>query len=328
MTDTQMPVAYDTFDGEKIIDDYIARFSNWGRWGPDDQLGALNLVTPEVIRKSARLVRTGKVISTTLPYDNKGPQDGSFRPNPVITFTATGADHAAGAQQTVGPWGPAKGFGYADDFLSMALQAGTQWDALSHIFWRGQMYNGFNANAVSSTGAKKCGVEQWARSFVTRGVLLDIARYLGVDSLGPGFAIGADLLDATAAAQDVEVRSGDALLIRTGLLEARRTQWGDYAGGSAPGLSLHTAPWLYEHEVAAVATDTWGVEVRPNEIDLFQPLHIVALVHMGIAFGEIFDLAALGSDCAEDGVYEFQFVAPPLPITGAVGSPVNALAIK
>ncbi len=118
------------------------------------------------------------------------------------------------------------------------------------------------------------------------------------------------------------------MIVRTGMLEARRGQWGDYNGGPAPGLSLHTAPWLYEHDIAAIATDTWGAEVRPNEVDLFQPLHIVALVHMGIPFGEIWDLEAIGNDCGRDGVYEFLLSAPPLPITGAVGSPLNALAVK
>jgi len=161
-----------------------------------------------------------------------------------------------------------------------------------------------------------------------RGVFLDVARHKGVEALEPGYAISPDDLDATAAAEGVEVRTGDCVIVRTGLLGQRRGKWGDYCGGPAPGLSLHAAPWLAEHEVAAVATDTWGVEVRPNEIELFQPLHIVALVHMGIPFGEIWDLEPISADCAADGVYEFLLSAAPLPISGAVGSPLNALAIK
>lgn len=316
------------FEGQDVVEDYIERFSNWGRWGADDQLGAMNLVTPACVRDAASLVRQGKVISMTLPYDGNGPQNGSFRANPANHFVATGTDHVAGAQQQLGPWGPAKGFGYADDVLVIPNQAGTQWDALSHIFWKGKMFNGYDAAEVTSGGARQLGIERWAGTFVMRGVLLDVARHLGVDALEPGHAITAAELDATAEAQGVEVRSGDLVVVRTGFLEARRTDWADYSGGSAPGMSLHTAPWLAEHEVAAIATDTWGIEVRPNEVDLFQPLHIVALVHMGLAFGEIWDLEAIGRDCADDGVYEFQFVGPPLPITGAVGSPANNLAIK
>jgi len=105
--------------------------------------------------------------------------------------------------------------------------------------------------------------------------------------------------------------------------------WGQYSGGPAPGLSFSCAPWLCEKQVAGYAVDTWGTEVIPNETpDVFQPLHIVLIVHAGMLVGEIFDLEELADDCAKDGVYEFMFVAPPLPITGAVGSPVNPQAIK
>jgi len=105
--------------------------------------------------------------------------------------------------------------------------------------------------------------------------------------------------------------------------------WEGYCGGPAPGLSLHCARWIFEREIAAVATDTWGVEVRPNETkDCMQPLHMVSLRNTGLLLGEIFALDELADACAEDGNYAFLFVAPPLPITGAVGSPVNPLAIK
>ena len=120
------------------------------------------------------------------------------------------------------------------------------------------------------------------------------------------------------------------MLVRTGhLTRARRDGWGDYAGGPAPGLSFTTADWLHRTEIAAIATDTWGVEVRPNEFDdAFQPLHQVAIPHIGLFLGEMWDLDALAADCATDGVYEFWLTAAPLPITGAVGSPVNPIAVK
>lgn len=318
-----------SFAGDDVVNDYVTRFSNWGRWGAADQVGALNHVGAEQIVAAAGLVRQGKVVSMTLPYDLQGPQDGAFRSNPRNLMTATGTDYLAGAQDPLPfDWGPARGFGYSDDVVVMPNQAGTQWDGLAHIFWQGRMYNGFDAAEVTAKGAARCGIEVWQERMVMRGVLLDVARHKGVEALEPGYAITAADLDETAAAHGVEVRAGDALIVRTGMLEARRGAWGDYNGGPAPGLSLHTAPWLHAHDVAALATDTWGCEVRPNEVDLFQPLHIVALVHMGIAFGEIFDLEAIGRDCAADGVHEFMFVAAPLPITGAAGSPVNALAIK
>ena len=133
-----------------------------------------------------------------------------------------------------------------------------------------------------------------------------------------------------AAAQGVTIGRGDIVLVRTGqLARARRDGWGDYAGGPAPGLSLTTAGWLHRTEIAAIATDTWGFEVRPNEFDVpaFQPLHQVVIPNLGLTIGEMWDLDELGRVCAEQGRYDFLLSAPPLPITGAVGSPINPVAI-
>lgn len=317
------------YRGQDLIEDYIRRFSNWGRWGEDDQLGTLNFVGPEEIQAAAALVRQGKVISMALPYDGFGPQTGGFRANPLNMMTATGTDHVQGHQDPLpGKWGPAHGFGFADDVVVMPNQAGTQWDGLSHIFFEGKMYNGADASLVTAKGAKRCGIETLKNQLIMRGVLLDVARYKGVDALEPGYAIGPDDLDGTAEAQGVQIRRGDCIIIRTGMLGERRGRWGDYAGGDAPGMSLFSAPWLYEHEIAAMAADTWGLEVRPNQVELFQPLHVIALVHMGMPFGEVWDLEAIAADCAADGVYEFLLSATALPITGACGTPLNPVAIK
>jgi kynurenine formamidase len=316
-------------DDTRLLQDYIEACSNWGRWGADDQVGALNLVGPDQIRYAAGLVRKGRSISLTMPYDQRGPQPGGFRNNPQLLATATGVDHLSGAQEPLpGGFGPARGFGFFDDVLIMPTQCGTQWDALCHIFWEGRMWNGRSAGQVTSRGAEANGIEHYTGRIVMRGVLVDAARHRGVDALPPGEAVTQDDVEGFLDAHGVAVRPGDALLVRTGFMAARRGDWGDYAGGPAPGLSLHIAPWLHRHDIAAVATDTWGVEVRPNEIGYFQPLHVVSLVHGGIAFGEMFDLDALAADCAEDGVYEFMFVASPLPLTGASGAPVSGLAIK
>jgi kynurenine formamidase len=312
-----------------ILRTYIEKYSNWGRWGADDELGTLNFVGPQQLRAAAALVTQGRTISLSLPYDQNLPQDGKFRINPQLFMSATGTDHLAGRQDPLpGSFGPANGIGFADDYVVLPNQAGTQWDALSHVFHEGKMYNDRSAAEVDSHGALHNGIQNYTGRIAMRGVLLDVARHRGVAALEPGEAIGSDELDAVAAAAGVEIRTGDAVLVRTGFVGARRGGWGDFAGGASPGLSLHAVPWLAEHEVAAIATDTWGAEVRPNEIDQFQPLHIVALTYMGLAIGEIFDLDGLGTDCAAGGVYEFFFVASPLPLTGAVGSPVSALAIK
>ena len=316
-------------DDARLLSDYIAKCSNWGRWGENDQLGALNLVGPEEVRRAAGLVRKGKPISLTLPYDQGGPQTGGFRSNPQLFTTTTGLDHVTGSQDPLpGGFGPARGFGFSDDVLLMPTQSGTQWDALSHIFWEGRMWNGRPAGDVTTRGAAVNGIENYTGRIVMRGVLVDVPAHRAVTSLEPGEEITPGDVEEFLSAHDLAAHPGDALLVRTGFMAARRGRWGDYAGGPAPGLSLHMAPWLRERDIAAVATDTWGIEVRPNEIGYFQPLHIVSLVHGGIAFGEMFDLDALATDCAEDGVYEFMFVASPLPITGASGAPVSGLAIK
>ena len=309
-----------------VVREMGAKCRNWGKWGPDDELGTLNYITPEKIAASARLVRRGVTFSLAIPFDNTGPQINQPRRfNPIHRMILTGPDFTSGAFKRPG------NVGFADDMVIMALQCATQWDALSHCFLDGKLYNGYDANLVSSEGAKKNGMEKMARHIVTRGVLLDIPRVKGVEWLEPGYAVTPADLDAALAAHNLQVGTGDALLVRTGQMAMcrKRGGWGDYAGGDAPGLSFQTAPWIHAKQLAAIATDTWGMEVRPNEIpDTYQPLHQVLIPNMGLLVGEIFDLEALAADCAKDHVWEFQFVAPPLPITGAVGSPVNPLAVK
>ena len=314
-----------------ILDEYCERFNNWGRWGPDDERGTANYITPEKVAAAARLVRKGAVISLALPYDAQGPQTGGLgRFNPIHLMLRTGSDHALGVQRTGGRPRP-RGFGGADDIVIMPLQSGTQWDALSHIHRHGKMWNGYDSALVTAAGAERNGIEHLRATLVGRGVLLDVARFKGVEALERGYPITADDLQGTAERQGVTVDEGDIVLVRTGEMGRclREGDWDGYAGGDAAGLSLHTAPWLYERRIAALATDTWGVEVRPNELpDSFQPLHLVTIVHMGLILGEIFALEDLAADCAADGMYEFLFVGPPLPFTGAVGSPLNPVAIK
>ena len=302
-------------------------YSNWGRWGPDDERGALNFITPGRILAACALPRSGKVISCALPFDQHGPQSGfAGRHNPIHTMIADGGDALAGAQDFL-----PGGFRYADDAVTMPLQCGTQWDALAHVFYDGLMYGGRDIKLVTSSGAKANSIDKIKDGIVGRGVLLDIPRYRGCDWLENGTPILPDELDACAEAHGIAIESGDIVLVRTGMMTRclQERSWEGYCGGPAPGLSIHCARWLYEREVAAACTDTWGLEVLPNETpDCFQPLHMISLRNTGVLFGEIFHLDALADDCQEDGNYAFLFTAPPLPITGAVGSPINPLAIK
>jgi kynurenine formamidase len=312
---------------EQEIGEAAERCRNWGRWGADDEAGCLNYVTADKIVAAARCVRSGKVFSLAVPFDHRGPQRGVGRRfNPIHTMLADGSDVIASETPL------ANGVGFSDDAVHMPLQCGTQWDALSHVFDRGKMWNGYGAGEVTSRGAARNGIEKVRNRMVGRGVLLDIARYKNLDSLEPGYAISSDDLDGCIARQgkSSQVSEGDFLLVRTGQMgHCKKNGWGSYAGGDAPGLSFYAADWLHRSRIAAIVTDTWGMEVRPNELaNSFQPLHQVVIPNMGLTIGEIWDLEDLAADCASDGIYEFMLVAPPLPITGAVGSPVNPQAIK
>jgi len=306
------------------------RLKNWGRWGKDDEIGTLNHVTPGDIVAAAQLVRKGKVMSLALNYDQFGPQGGKSkypalgRFNPVHVMTRTGTDAWSGVLDHRKIRG-------TDDIIIMPLQCGTQWDGLGHIMYGDYMWNGYDCRNVTSAGAQKAGIEKTKEKMVGRGVLLDVARAMGRKYLPDGFAITREVLDYTADRQGVAVRRADYLLVRTGHVERclAAKSWDGYSGGDAPGLAFGTLDWLQEKQVAAIVTDTWGVEVRPNETDQAnQPWHWIAIPIMGLTVGEIFNLRELAADCAQDDRYEFLFVAPALPITGAVGSPVNPLAIK
>ncbi len=305
-----------------------ARVSNWGRWGDDDALGTLNFVDDAKRLHAASLVRRGAAFSLASSFDANGPQRGwRNRVNPVHTMLSTGDDAVAGRSPFP------HGIGGADDTVFMPLQCSTHWDGLGHIFDHGTAWNGRRASdVVTSAGDGVTGIERVAGRIVTRGVLLDVARAIGGGDLADGLAITEAHLEATIAAQGptAVVGRGDAVLLRTGqLARCRRDGWGTYAGGDAPGLSFGTLGWLHRTEIAAVASDTWGVEVRPNEFpDAFQPWHQVVIPHMGLTVGEMFDLEALADDCARDGVYEFLLVAAPLPVTGAVGAPAVPIALK
>jgi kynurenine formamidase len=214
--------------------------------------------------------------------------------------------------------------------LILPTQTATQWDGLAHVFFEQQMYNGYSASYVSSSGARRNAVIKAADRMIGRGVLLDLPAALGVPYLSPGHAIGGDDLDRACRHHGVEIRRGDFVLVRTGSIARVRERgaWADYAGGDAPGLGLDSVPWIAEREIAAVATDTWDVEARPVETpDVAQPVHILLLVMLGLWIGEIFDLEALAVRCSALGRHEFLFAAPPLPVTGGIGSPINPQAI-
>ena len=300
---------------------------NWGRWGPDDQLGTLNLITPEVVLAARDCIRHGRTIPLAVGLQHDGIQVGFVpgRDNPTMTLHAI--------NEGMDPDGGPDSFHTSDDHVSFGLQAGTHWDGLCHVSYSGMVYNGYDASGITADeGATQCGIEH-LQSVCTRGVLLDVARAKGVDLLECPYAITADDLDAAAEIGGVEVRSGDIVLVRTGRMSLYHSGGGmayclgPSQDGSNAGLSLSTVPWLHAHDVAAVANDTLAFEVYPSEVDTLA-VHMLHLVDMGLTQGQNWDLEALSEDCAADGVYEFFLAATPEPFKGAVGGLVAPVAIK
>ena len=293
---------------------------NWGRWGDDDEIGTMNLVTDEVVRRGAACVRTGKRFSLALPLSGDGPQIGTVpgRINPLHTMIAINA-----------PYIDPDGFRTSDDVIVTATQAATHWDALAHASYGGKIYNGFPAESITAElGASRCGVDK-IPYIVTRGVLLDVARAKGVDRLEGGYALTPDDLDAACELARVTVQPGDVILLRTGQMQLL------FAGDKLaycvpnPGPSMQTVQWFRDHDVAAVATDSFTYEVFPPEReDCALPVHLLHLVDMGMTQGQHFVLEPLAADCADDGVYEFLLEASPQPIVGGTGTPVNPVAVK
>lgn len=324
------PAALDRTDPAAEVKRAAEAFRNWGRWGKDDVLGTINWIDDAKRLEAVRLVTSGRSISLSQSFDMHGPQTGwRRRTNAIHTMLDTGTDAERGSQ------GFPHGIGGADDMISMPLQVSTQWDGLGHIFDRGYAWNGRRAgDVVTSEGDLVTGIEHSTSRIVSRGVLLDVGRHLqpATGELPDGYAITTADLESTIREQgaSAHIGRGDIVVVRTGQLSrTKRDGWGEYAGGAAPGLSFTTAGWLHRTEIAAIATDTWGFEVRPNEFDApsFQPLHQVVIPNMGLTVGELWDLDELGEDCCATGRYDFLLVASPLKVTGAVGAPVSPIAL-
>jgi kynurenine formamidase len=315
--------------------------SNWGRWGDADELGTLNFITADKVAQAASLVRHGKVFPLGVDFGSSGPQGAfGFRHNPIHVMTVDGGDANSlpeyGPGWTQNPTASQMGkylvdnpFRFNDDMIIMPLQAATQWDALSHVYYDDKLYNGFPADSVTSMGAFHCGIDKVdGKGITSRGVLLDLVAHRGADVfLEHGNPITPEELDDVVRSQRVTIERGDIVLIRTGWW-ARYLQTGNKTEPYS-GLDWRCAQWLHDHEIAAVAADNLQVEDPVSGIEgVFLPFHLLTLRDMGLMLGEYWDLTALAADCATDGVYEFQLIAAPLRFIGAVGSPVNPIAIK
>ncbi len=299
-----------------------ADVSNWGRWGDDDELGTLNLIDAAAVARGVAAARTGARIPLAIRMDANGPQLGNVpgRTNPLHTMVAINQTYTGDETDAC----------FNDDTIAMGLQAATHWDALGHVSYDGFLYNGFPASSVTADRRlTRCGIHR-VGSIVSRGVLLDVARAKGVDMLDHGYPITEADLEAAVEQGGVRPEPGDVVLVRTGkmrLFKARDRE--GYTLAPTPGLTTGTIRWFRRHDVAAVATDTFTLEVHPGEDPaVLFPVHMIQLRDMGLTQGQNFDLEALAEHCAADGVHEMLLVANPEPVTGGAGAPTAPVAIK
>lgn len=292
---------------------------NWGRWGADDEIGALNLITADKRRDAVATVRIGETVSCAREL----PVEPSIEnPRPAMHMMTRGGDDCVV---------PGLGMESTADFVGVAFHgmATSHIDALCHVFVDGRMYNGFPASDVRSTGAVHGSIMAAGDGIVGRGVFLDICRLRGVESLDPGAAIAVDELEAAESDQGVTVGEGDILLIGTGrdVRRARSGPWHPFADGLA-GLHPECIEWLRARDIAVLGSD--GVsDVLPGRHPegWVMPIHQCAIVAMGVHLLDNLRLDRLAEACARHQQWTFLFMVGPLRVVGGTGSPANPIAV-
>ena len=293
------------------IDRMMSELSNWGRWGKEDQRGAMNLVTPAKRQAAARLVREG--VSVSLSHDSNA-EAAADNDNPFEhTMVATG-------ETGDGTWAVEK-FGV----LFHGYQH-THLDALCHMFWQGKMYNGYSQSEVTRNGAGRLAITNLKEGIFTRGILMDIPRLKGVPYLEPGTAIYPEDLDAWIKKAGLKLQPGDVIFIRTGRWAARAARGPWNIGESAAGLHASCGPWLKRHDVSILGSDA-ASDVLPSGVSgVTHPIHQLVLVAMGMNILDNCDLEALGDVAAKRNRWEFLLTASPIALSGGTGSPLNPIA--
>jgi kynurenine formamidase len=309
VTEATDQVSADEF--RKLFD----RVSNWGRWGADDERGALNYLTPELVAAAAGLVRNGRTVSLSRSLNTERESD---NPEP--------ADHH---MTMLGAREHPEGLAFAKDYIGVDYHndSHSHLDALCHVSYDDSLYNGRPAESVSATGAAVETVEALKDGLVGRGVLLDVPRTRGVNWLEPGESVLPRDLEESESRQGVRVEQGDILLVRTGHA-SRLDELGPWDTASLKaGLHPSCAEFVAERRIAALGSDG-NSDTAPSFTDgVGFPIHVLALTAMGVHLLDYLHFRELGSACEEMGRWEFLFVGAPLRIAGGTGSPLNPIAI-
>ena len=299
-------------DVEQMMED----LSNWGRWGPDDELGAANLITPEKRLEAIGLVTEGITVSLEHPLLTEEARD---VPSPFQRSLLRRPDPSAE---------PAFSAGVSDQYaVSYRGYSHSHIDSLCHMLYKGQMYNGRGRDTVTEAGCSFASIHNLQGGIVTRGVLFVIPRLKGVPYLEPGTPIYTEDLDAFEEMAGVTVRPGDAIFIRTGRW-ARRAELGPWQiNENAAGLHASTMPWVKSRDVSFMGSDAALDVVPPLIDDVRLPVHLLTIVAMGVDLFDNQDLEALAETAASQNRWEFLLMAAPLAVENGTGSPINALAI-
>lgn len=305
--------------------------NNWGRWGDDDEVGALNFLDHEQIMRGLKSARQGKVF--TLQVQMGHPHGDPVFPGRTgmqreMVFDDNSFEPGGNGPQYKG------GIRYSDDKASIFLQGSTQYDALGHAWYDGKLWNGKSAETTNEGGMDFASVLPIAeRGVVGRGVLIDMARHRGKEWLEKGETFThEDLLEA-AAAQGVEIQKRDILVVRTGWMKYWYSVDADEFNKDLvePGLTYtpELVDWFMEREIPNLVTDTIANEVTYEPTSgIALVLHGVFLRNLGISLTEIAWLDDLADSCAEDGQWDFLYTAAPLKVVRGTGSPVNPIVIK
>ncbi|MFD2469069.1 cyclase family protein [Amycolatopsis silviterrae] len=300
---------------------------NWQRWGLEDQRGAANLLTPEVVLSAVGSIRAGKVLSLAMPIRGATSNGGARRvphlpgrPLPQHFMAVDGGDYATGARKVKDV------MAIADDALVLSPHGTTTHiDALAHVWRDDRLYNDHPAERVRSYGATRCGIDKLG-AIVTRGLFLDVAGYLGADYVDPATAIDERVLQGCAAAAGVEPRPGDVVLVRTGWPKVFADSPARYQGAQ-PGIDYSAGRWLVDHDVVAIGCDNAAVGAIGSDGGFAGPveedIHLLTLWERGVHLIEMLWLEELAAAAQP----EFLFVAAPLPIEGGTASPLNPLAV-
>ena len=304
------------------FDEIFEAVKNWGRWGPDDELGTLNYITADTVRAAAATVRSGRRATMAIAMNTAAGPD---NPSPVTHHVVQGHDIDIGSS----------GVTFATDYVGLAFHGDchTHMDALCHIAYQGLVYNGRPAQQVmTSKGATALDVTAYREGLVGRGVLLDVPRFRGIRWLEPGEAVTRAELEAVERAQGVRLGEGDILVFRTGH-HRRRLELGawsnDYppAGQGKAGLHVDTIRWMHERRIAAFLPDGDGETVPSNVEGVLYPIHPLQVTAMGMLAADSLQLEDLATACEQEGRFEFMVVGLPLRLPGGTGSPWNPIAI-